>query len=207
MEETPMAMSDRPLVEYCMLERLGEGAMAVVAGGRRFELRVGPDGVRLESGGEVVGRSGWEALAAFMASQQRRLDTLIGDRPVARTLMDHPEFEASILPHLYVNAYEGDRLVRGGTRRRLEARVPSLAEAERLMKVEIACANPECLHTVHPFRPRAKGNPTRLFVGFTCPIEESIACARTRGAKEAMEAVASRVEAAGQFSANDIQRR
>lgn len=202
-----MATPHRPLVESSYLERLGEGAMNVVAGGRRFELRVGPEGVSLTSGGEVVGRSGWEALAAFLGHQQRRLDSLIGDRPVARALQDHPEFEAAILPHLYVNAYEGDRLVRGGTRRRLEARVGTLAEAERLMRVEVACANPECLHTVHPFRPRAKGNPTRLFVGFTCPIEESIACARTRGAKEAMEAVVSRVETAGQYSANDIQRR
>lgn len=201
------AKLDRPLVESCYLERLGEGTMAVVAGGRRFELRVGLDGVSLTSGGEVVGRSGWEALAGFLGHQQRRLDTLIGDRPVPRTLVDHPDFEVGIMPHLYVNAYEGDRLVRGGTRRRLEARVASLAEAERLMRVETCCANPECQHVVRPFRPRAKGNPTRLFVGFTCPIEESIACARTRGAKEAMEAVVSRVEAAGQFSANDIQRR
>lgn len=202
-----MSHSDRPLVEAAALERLGEGFMSVVAGGRRFELRVGPDGMRLTSGGQEVGRSGWEAFASFMASQQRRMDSLIGDRPVARGLLDHPAFEAGILPYLYVNAYEGDRLVRGGTRRRLEARVDSLIESECLQKIEVACANPQCLHTVRPFRPRAKGNPLRLFVGFTCPVEESIACARTRGAKEAMEAVVARVEAAGQYSANDIQRR
>lgn len=202
-----MTQPDRPLVESSYLARLGEGAMNVVVGGRRFELSVGPEGVVLRSGGEVVGKSGWDALAGFLGHQQRRLDSLIGDRPVARSLQDHPAFEAEILPYLYVNAYEGDRLVRGGTRRRLEARVGTLAEAEKLMKIEVCCANPECLHTVRPFRPRAKGNPTRLFVGFTCPIEESIACARTRGAKEAMEAVVSRVETAGQFSANDIQRR
>lgn len=199
--------TDRPLVENSYLERLGEGVMVVMSGGRRYELRVGPEGVRLSSGGEDLGKSGWEALAGFLGHQQRRLDSLVGDRSVPRTLLDHPAFETEIMPHLYVNAYEGDRLVRGGTRRRMEARVASLAEAERLMKVEICCANPECQHTVRPFRPRAKGNPTRLFVGFTCPIEESIACARTRGAKEAMEAVVNRVEAAGQFSANDIQRR
>jgi hypothetical protein len=70
----------------------------------------------------------------------------------------------------------------------------------------VACANPECLHTIRPFRPRAKGNPLRLFVGFTCPIEESIACARTRGAKEAMESLATVVEARGQVSVNDIVR-
>ncbi|MEB3328606.1 MAG: hypothetical protein VKQ33_05180 [Candidatus Sericytochromatia bacterium] len=197
----------RPLVQFAGLERLGEGAMVVFHEGHRFDLRVGPEGVRLEREGQLVGRSGWEALAAFLGQQQRRLETLIGSRPVPRTLLDHPEFEALILPCLYVNAYEGDRLVRGGTRRRLEARVADLQEAERLMRVEIACANPECLHVVRPFRPRAKGAPTRLFVGFTCPIEESIACARTRGAKEAMEAVVVRVEAAGQYSANDIQRR
>ena len=202
-----MTTPERPLVESSYLARLGEGTMNVVAGGRRFELTIGPDGVVLKAGGEVVGKSGWEALAGFLGHQQRRLDSLVGDRRVPRSLVDHPAFDAEIMPHLYVNAYEGDRLVRGGTRRRLEARVGTLAEAERLMQVEVCCANPECQHTVRPFRPRAKGNPTRLFVGFTCPIEESIACARTRGAKEAMEAVVSRVETAGQFSANDIQRR
>lgn len=202
-----MSNPDRPLVEAAHLERLGEGLMMVVAGGRRMELRVGPDGVRLTSNGQELGRSGWEAMAGFLANQQRRMDSLIGDRRVARGLLDHPAFEAGILPYLYVNAYEGDRLVRGGTRRRLEARVNSLVEAECLQKIEVACANPACLHTVHPFRPRAKGNPLRLFVGFTCPVEESIACARTRGAKEAMEALVARVEAAGQYSANDIQRR
>lgn len=202
-----MSNPDRPLVETAMLERLGEGFMSVVAGGRRFELRVGPDGVRVSSGGQELGRSGWEAFTGFIQHQQRRMDSLIGDRPVPRTLLDHPAFEAGILPYLYVNAYEGDRLVRGGTRRRMEARVSSLVEAQCLMQIEVACANPACLHTVHPFRPRAKGNPTRLFVGFTCPVEESIACARTRGAKEAMEAVVDRVEAAGQYSANDILRK
>lgn len=199
--------ASRPLVEFAGLERLGEGRMNVIQDGRRYTLRVGPEGVSLEYEGQRVGRSGWQALASFLGQQQRRLDTLIGTRPVPKTLMAHPDFDQVILPALYVNAYEGDRLVRGGTRRRLEARVASLAEAERLMAVEVACANPECLHLVRPFRPRAKGSPTRLFVGFTCPIEESIACARTRGAKEAMEAVVDRVEAAGQFSANDIQRR
>lgn len=202
-----MAASERPLVENAYLERLGEGAMAIAVDGKRLTLRVGPDGVSLTTAdGAPLGQSGWSALAGFLHQQQRRLDSLIGSRSVPRSLESHPAFAIDILPHLYVNAYAGDRLARGGTRRRLEARVTCLAEAERLMKVEVACANPECLHTVRPFRPRAKGNPTRLFVGFTCPIEESIACARTRGAKEAMEAVVNRVEAAGQFSANDIQR-
>ncbi|HEY9720484.1 MAG TPA: hypothetical protein V6D47_00610, partial [Oscillatoriaceae cyanobacterium] len=122
------------------------------------------------------------------------------------SLLAHPDFETGILPYLYVNAYAGDRLARGGTRRRMEVRVPSAADSERLMGIEVACANPECLHVIRPFRPRAKGNPLRLFVGFTCPIEESIACARTRGAKEAMEALAVVVERAGQISANDIKR-
>ena len=200
-------MAERPLVESAYLERLGEGLMAVMTDSKRYELRVGPEGVALSLGGQIVGRAGWDALVGFLGHQQRRLDTLIGDRRVPRTLIDHPEFETAILPHLYVNAYDGDRLVRGGTRRRLEARVGSLAEAERLMGLEVACANPDCLHVVRPFRPRANGAPTRLFVGFTCPIEESIGCARTRGAKEAMEVVVARVEAAGQFSTNDIQRR
>lgn len=198
--------ASRPLVQTCALERLGEGMMVVHSDNRRYELRIGPEGVRLEREGQRVGQAAWEALVAFMGHQQRRMETLIGERRVPRNLLEHPDFEALILPALYVNAYNGDRLVRGGTRRRLEARVGSLADAERLMGVEVACANPDCLHTVRPFRPRAKGAPTRLFVGFTCPIEESIACARTRGAKEAMEAVVLRVEAAGQFSTNDIQR-
>lgn len=198
--------ASRPLVQTCVLERLGEGMMVVHVDNRRYELRIGPEGVRIERDGQRVGQAAWEALVAFMGHQQRRMETLIGERHVPRNLLEHPDFEAVILPALYVNAYNGDRLVRGGTRRRLEARVTNLADAERLMGVEVACANPDCLHTVRPFRPRAKGAPTRLFVGFTCPIEESIACARTRGAKEAMEAVVLRVEAAGQFSANDIQR-
>lgn len=202
-----MLDSTRPLVQSALLERLGEGAMWVHANGETFTLRVGPQGVQLVRDGQMVGRASWESLVAFLGHQQRRMDSLIGDRRVPRNLLVHPDFEQGILPNLYVNAYEGDRLVRGGTRRRLEARVASLAEAERLMAVEIACANPDCLHTVRPFRPRAKGAPTRLFVGFTCPIEESIACARTRGAKEAMEAVVLRVEEAGQYSANDIVRR
>jgi hypothetical protein len=201
-----MSQHDRPLVDFCALERLGEGAMGVVAGGRRFQLKVGLEGVHLYENGQLVGRSGWEALVNFLGQQQRRLDTLIGDRPVARTLLDHPAFEKEILPFLYVNTYKGDRLVRGGTRRRVEVRVPTLAEADRLIGLEVACANPDCLHTIHPFRPRAKGNPLRLFVGFTCPIEESIACARTRGAKEAMEALAQVVERAGQISVNDVKR-
>ena len=197
---------DRPLVEMAGLERLGEGMMSVVAGHRRFELKVGPEGVRLYERGELVGRSGWEALMGFMSHQQRRMDSLIGDRRVPRTMLDHPDFDNGILPYLYVNPYQGDRLVRGGTRRRVEVRVPTVAEADRLMKIEVACANPDCLHTVHPFRSRAKGNPLRLFAGFTCPIEESIACARTRGAKEAMEALVEVVERAGQISINDVRR-
>ena len=120
--------------------------------------------------------------------------------------MDHPDFDSVILPYLYTNTYQGDHLVRGGTRRRIEVRVPTLAESERLTGLEVACANPDCLHTIRPFRPRAKGNPLRLFVGFTCPIEESIACARTKGAKEAMEALAKLIEAQGQVSVNDIVR-
>jgi hypothetical protein len=201
-----MHAEDRPLVEAAALERLGEGMMSVVAGHRRFELRVGPDGVRLYERGQQVGRTGWDALAGFLAHQQRRLDSLIGDRRVPASLLDHGDFLAGILPYLYVNAYSGDRLVRGGTRRRVELRVPTLAEAERLMQIEVACANPDCLHTVHPFRPRAGGNPLRLFAGLTCPIEESIACARTRGAKEAMEALVAEVERAGQLSINDVRR-
>ena len=201
-----MSMHDRPLVENSYLERLGEGAMLIVANGRRFELKVGLEGVRLYENGQVVGKTGWEALVGFMGHQQRRLDSLIGDRAVAKSLLDHPDFDAVILPYLDTNTYQGDRLVRGGTRRRIEVRVPTLAEAERLMGVEVACANPDCLHTIRPFRPRAKGNPLRLVVGFTCPIEESIACARTRGAKEAMEALAKVVEARGQVSTNDIVR-
>lgn len=199
--------ASRPLVQTSVLERLGEGLMVVHADNRRYELRIGPEGVRIDREGVRVGQAAWDALLAFMGHQQRRMETLIGERRVPRTLLAHPDFETLILPALYVNAYSGDRLVRGGTRRRLEARAGSLAEAEKLMGVEVACANPDCLHTVRPFRPRAKGAPTRLFVGFTCPIEESIACARTKGAKEAMEAVVSRVESAGQFSVNDIQRR
>jgi hypothetical protein len=197
---------DRPLVEFAALERLGEGKMNVVAGHRRFELKVGMDGVLLYEGGQLVGKSGWDALMGFMAHQQRRMDSLIGDRHVPRSLMAHPDFETGIMPYLYVNEYQGDRLARGSTRRRVEVRVPTVAEADRLMGIEIACANPDCLHTIHPFRPRAKGNPLRLFVGFTCPIEESIACARTRGAKEAMEIVVERVESAGQISSNDVRR-
>lgn len=199
-------MDDRPLVEFAGLERLGEGVMSVVAGHRRFELKVGVDGVRLFEGGQLVGRTGWEALMSFMAHQQRRMDSLIGDRPVPRSLLAHPDFNTGILPYLYVNPYQGDRLARGGTRRRVEVRVPTVAEADRLMGIEIACANPDCLHTVRPFRPRAKGNPLRLFVGFTCPLEESIACARTAGAKDAMEAVVEVVERAGQISINDVRR-
>ena len=201
-----MSMHDRPLVENSYLERLGEGAMLIVANGRRYELKVGLEGVRVYENGQMVGRSGWEAFMGFMGHQQRRLDSLIGDRAVPKTLLDHPNFDTVILPYLYANTYQGDRLVRGGTRRRIEVRVPTLAEAERLTAIEVACANPDCLHTIHPFRPRAKGNPLRLFVGFTCPIEESIACARTRGAKEAMESLATVVEARGQVSVNDIVR-
>ena len=201
-----MSLHDRPLVENAVLERLGEGAMHVVANGRRYELKVGLDGVHLYENGQLVGRSGWEALAGFLGHQQRRLETLIGDRAVPKSLLDHPEFETAILPYLYTNNYQGDRLVRGGTRRRMEVRVPTLAESERLTGIEVACANPDCLHTIRPFRPRAKGNPLRLFVGFTCPIEESIACARTRGAKEAMETLARVVEARGQMAANEYQR-
>lgn len=201
-----MSMQDRPLVENAFLERLGEGTMAVVVDGRRFTLRVGLDGMRLYENGAEVGRSGWEAFSAFMGAQKRRLDSLIGDRNVPATLLEHPAFATEILPYLYVNAYPRDRLARGGARRRLEVRVPTQAEADRLMNVEVACANPECLHTIHPFRPRAKASQLRLFVGFTCPIEESIACARTRGAKEAMEAVTRMVEQVGQVSVNDIQR-
>lgn len=201
-----MSTYDRPLVENAFLERLGEGAMHVVANGRRYELKVGLDGVRLFENGQMVGHSGWEALAGFLGHQQRRLDSLIGDRAVPKSLLDHPEFDTLILPYLYTNTYQGDRLVRGGTRRRIEVRVPTLVESERLTGIEVACANPDCLHTIHPFRPRAKGNPLRLFVGFTCPIEESIACARTKGAKEAMEQLAKVVEAHGQVSVNDIVR-
>jgi hypothetical protein len=201
-----MSLHDRPLVESSYLERLGEGAMHIVANGRRYELKVGLEGVRLYENGQMVGRSGWEALAGFLGHQQRRYDSLIGDRPVPKTLMDHPDFDTVILPYLYTNTYQGDRLVRGGTRRRIEVRVPTLADSERLTAIEVACANPDCLHTIRPFRPRAKGNPLRLFVGFTCPIEESIACARTKGAKEAMEALAKLIEAHGQVSVNDIVR-
>ncbi|HEY9721078.1 MAG TPA: hypothetical protein V6D47_03645, partial [Oscillatoriaceae cyanobacterium] len=68
-----MSMTDRPLVDFCALERLGEGAMSILAGGRRYELKVGLDGVRLYEGNQLVGRSGFEALAAFLAQQQRRL--------------------------------------------------------------------------------------------------------------------------------------
>lgn len=202
-----MSMHERPLVENSFLERLGEGAMHVVSDGRRYELKVGLEGVRLYEDGRLVGRSGWGGLMAFMAQQQRRFDSLIGSRDMPRSLLSHPAFERDVLPYLYVNTYAGDRLARGGTRRRIEVRVPSVAEAERLMGIEIGCANPECLHTIRPFRPRAKGNPLRLFVGFTCPIEESIACARTRGAKDAMEALVTVVERTGQVSANDIERR
>ena len=201
-----MSMHDRPLVENAFLERLGEGTMAVVVDGRRFTLKVGLDGMRLYENGVEVGRSGWEAFQGFMGQQKRRLDSLIGDRDVPATLLAHPAFETEILPYLYVNAYPRDRLARGGARRRLEVRVPTQADADRLMNVEIACANPECLHTIHPFRPRAKASQLRLFVGFTCPIEESIACARTRGAKDAMEALVTVVERTGQISANDVQR-
>lgn len=201
-----MSMHDRPLVENSYLERLGEGAMLIVADGRRFELKVGLEGMRIYENGQIVGRSGWDAFMGFMGHQQRRLDSLIGNRAVPKTLLDHPEFETMILPYLYANTYQGDRLVRGGTRRRIEVRVPTLAEAQRLTGIEVNCANPECLHTIHPFRPRAKGNPLRLFVGFTCPIEESIACARTRGAKEAMEALATVIESRGQRADNDIVR-
>ncbi|MDB5096439.1 MAG: hypothetical protein JWM80_860 [Cyanobacteria bacterium RYN_339] len=201
-----MSHDARPLVESACLERLGEGKMNVVCGHRRFELKVGLDGVQLFEGGQQVGRSGWEALTSYMVHQQRRLDSLIGDRKVPGSLLAHADFHQAILPYLYVNDYQGDRLARGGTRRRVEVRVPTVAEADRLMAIEVACANPDCLHTVRPFRPRAKGNPLRLFVGFTCPIEESIACARTRGAKEAMEAVVAVVERAGQISINDVQR-
>jgi hypothetical protein len=201
-----MTNEDRPLVEFAGLERLGEGVMSVFAGHRKFEIKVGVDGVRLYEGGKVVGRSGWDAFLGFMSHQQRRLDSLIGDRPVPRSMLAHPGFETDVLPYLYVNTYQGDRLARGGTRRRMEVRVPTLADADRLMGIEIACANPDCLHTIRPFRPRAKGNPLRLFVGFTCPIEESIACARTRGAKEAMEALVECVERVGQISINDVQR-
>jgi hypothetical protein len=201
-----MSHDDRPLVEFAALERLGEGMMSIVAGHRRFELKVGLDGVRLYEGGQQVGKTGWEALASFMAHQQRRMDSLIGDRHVPRSLLAHADFQQGILPYLYVNEYQGDRLARGATRRRVEVRVPTVAEADRLMAIEIACANPDCLHSVRPFRPRAKGNPLRLFVGFTCPLEESIACARTAGAKEAMEAVVEVVERAGQISINDVRR-
>lgn len=201
-----MFQHDRPLVENSYLERLGEGAMNVVVGGRRYELKVGTEGVRLFENGELVGRSGWEALVGFMGHQKRRSDSLIGDRRVPSSLTAHPAFESEILPYLYVNTYQRDRLVRGGTRRRIEVRVPSAEVAGRLQQVEVACANPDCLHTIHPFRPRAKGDPLRLFVGFSCPIEESIACARTRGAKEAMEMVGRIVESRGQVSANDIKR-
>lgn len=202
-----MFQNDRPLVENSYLERLGEGAMIVAVNGRRYELKVGTEGVRLFENGALVGQSGWDALEGFMGHQKRRFDSLIGDRRVPGSLIAHPAFETEILPYLYVNTYQRDRLVRGGTRRRMEVRVPTPEVAARLQQIEVACANPDCLHTIHPFRPRAKGNPLRLFVGFTCPIEESIACARTRGAKEAMEALAKRVERMGQISANDIERR
>ena len=203
-----MAMdTERPLVDSCYLERLGEGTMSVCVGATRFELKVGMQGVRLFEGGREVGGSGWGALQGFLVHQQRRMASLVGDRRISSSLGEHPEFKKTILPYLYVNTYPQDRLVRGGTRRRIEVRVPSLQEAERLMGIEIACANPECLHAIRPFRPRAKGNPLRLFVGFTCPIEESVACARTRGAKEAMETLATLIEAAGQFCANDVTRR
>lgn len=202
-----MFQHDRPLVENSYLERLGEGAMNVVVDGRRYELKVGTEGVRLFENGQLVGKSGWDALVGFMGHQKRRLDSLIGDRRVPGSLMDHPAFETEIMPHLYANAYPRDRLVRGGTRRRIEVRVPTADVAERLLEIEVACANPECLHTIRPFRPRAKGNPLRMFVGFTCPIEESIACARTRGAKEAMERLAMVIERAGQIASNDVQRR
>lgn len=201
-----MNTDNRPVVPYAGLERLGEGVMNVVAGHRRFDLKVGMDGVQLFENGQMVGRSGWEAFMNFMGHQQRRMDSLIGDRHVPRTLLEHPDFDNGIMPYLYVNPYQGDRLARGGTRRRVEVRVPTVAEADRLMGIEIACANPDCLHTIHPFRARVKGNPLRLFVGFTCPIEESIACARTRGAKEAMERVVDLVERAGQVSINDVRR-
>lgn len=202
-----MFQNDRPLVENSYLERLGEGAMIVAANGRRYELKVGTEGVRLFENGELVGQSGWDGFLGFMGHQKRRFDSLIGDRRVPHSLIAHPAFESEILPYLYVNTYQRDHLVRGGTRRRMEVRVPTPEVAGRLQAVEVACANPDCLHTIHPFRPRAKGNPLRLFVGFTCPIEESIACARTRGAKEAMEALAKLVERSGQISANDIERR
>ena len=68
-----MSTYDRPLVENAFLERLGEGAMHVVANGRRYELKVGLDGVRLYENGEMVGRSGWEALTGFLGHQQRFL--------------------------------------------------------------------------------------------------------------------------------------
>lgn len=185
-----------------------EGAVQVslLLDGRPHRLGLGPDGLRLWRGEELVGESGWAALGAHLSHQRARMATLIGARRVPASLLAHPDFASGILPHLYVNAYHGDRLARGALRRRVEVRASDLATVERLMAVEVACANPDCLHAIHPFRPRAKGNPLRLFVGFTCPLEESVACARTRGAKEAMEALVLRVEALGQVAGNDVRR-
>ena len=100
-----MSQHHRPLVESSYLERLGEGVMNVVVDGHRYELKIGLDGVRLFENGEPVGRSGWNAFAHFMAQQQRRYDSLIGDRNVPRDLLAHPAFERDILPYLYVNTY------------------------------------------------------------------------------------------------------
>ena len=82
-----MSLHDRPLVESSYLERLGEGAMNIVANGRRYELKIGLEGVRLYENGQMVGLSGWDALTGFLGHQQRRYDSLIGDRraEVART--------------------------------------------------------------------------------------------------------------------------
>lgn len=180
--------------------------VSLLLDGRPHRLGLGPEGLKLWRGEELVGESGWASLGAHLGHQRARMATLIGARRVPANLLVHPEFTSGILPHLYVNAYHGDRLARGALRRRVEVRASDLATVERLMAVEVACANPDCLHAIHPFRPRAKGNPLRLFVGFTCPLEESVACARTRGAKEAMEALVLRVEALGQVAGNDVRR-
>lgn len=188
------------------LDGQGQACLDLALDGRSHQLVVGPQGIRLMRGEELVGEAGWASFASFLGHQRARLATLIGSRRVPPSLLEHPDFRSGILPHLYVNAYHGDRLSRGGMRRRVEVRASDLSTVERLMAVEVACANPECLHAIHPFRPRAKGSPLRLFVGFTCPLEESVACARTRGAKEAMEALVLRVEALGQVAVNDLQR-
>lgn len=197
-----------PLAEVAQLVRLGEAEVTVVASGRRSRLRVGQQGVSLTEGGAPAGACSWEALVDFLGAQAAREASLVEERDVPASLLEFPGFEATILPYLYVRCDPGIRLTRGVSRRMVECKVPSPAEMERLLAIEVQCAS-GCGHAIHPFRCRSEGGQLRLrlFVGVACPLEVSRSCSRTRGAKLATEGLSRAVEARGQYSVNDVAKK